>query len=301
MNSKTNSWLPGYIALGITWGSSFLLIKWGLLSLSPFGVVFFRGLFGGLTLLIFALVTKQRLPRKPKAIAHITVVALLMNSIPGYLFAVGETHVSSVTAGIINATTPLMTILVITLAFREQKININQGLGVLVGFFGVLLVTDVFTNKVSGDWIGYVELLTATLCYGIAIPYSRRYVSPLGFSSTALATIQVCASAVVLSPILFFTTTFESEWTAKSFIGMLLLGSIGTGFAYIWNYRNVTIAGATIASTVTYVTPVVAAILGVLLLNEKVHLIQYIGGAFILFSAALVQQRIILLPSRTNN
>jgi drug/metabolite transporter (DMT)-like permease len=80
---------------------------------------------------------------------------------------------------------------------------------------------------------------------------------------------------------------------------MLLLGSVGTGFAYIWNYRNVTLAGSTIASTVTYVTPVVAAILGVLLLNEKVHLIQYIGGAFILFSAALVQQKIKLI--RVNN
>ena len=292
MSSKANSWLPGYIALGITWGSSFLLIKWGLISLSPFGVVFFRGFFGGLTLLAFSLITKQKLPKKLSEFGHLTVVALLMNSVPGYLFAVGETHVSSVTAGIINATTPLMTVLVISLAFREQKINLNQGIGVFVGFIGVLFVTNVFSNKVSGDWIGYGELLLATLCYGIAIPYSRRYVSPLGYSSTALATIQVSASAAVLSPFLLFTTTFESSWSAKSLIGMLLLGAIGTGFAYIWNYRNVTLAGATIASTVTYVTPVVAAILGVLLLNEHVHLIQYIGGGFILFSAALVQQRI---------
>jgi drug/metabolite transporter (DMT)-like permease len=292
LSSKTNSWLPGYIALGITWGSSFLLIKWGLISLSPFGVVFFRSFFGGLTLLAFSVITKQKLPRKMSEIGHVAFVALGMNSVPGYLFAVGETHVSSVTAGIINATTPLMTVLVISLAFREQKINLNQGLGVFIGFFGVLLVTDVFTNKVAGDWYGYLELLLATLCYGIAIPYSRRYVTPLKYSSTALATTQLCASAFALSPFLLLTTTFESHWTAKSFIGMLFLGSVGTGFAYIWNYRNVALAGATIASTVTYVTPVVAAILGVLLLNEHVHLIQYIGGLFILFSAALVQQRI---------
>jgi drug/metabolite transporter (DMT)-like permease len=295
LTTKNNSWIPGYIALGITWGASFLFIKWGLLSLSPIGVAFFRGFIGGLTLLIYALVTKQKLPNKFSEIRHLVVIALLMNTVPGYLFAVGETHVSSVAAGIINATTPLMTVLVISVAFREQKININQGLGVVIGFIGVLLVTNIFDNSASGSIIGILELLLATLCYGIAVPYSRKFVSQLPYSSTALATVQVCSSAILLSPFVLMKSPLQHPWNHKSIMGMLLLGSIGTGIAYIWNFRNVKIAGSVVASTVTYLTPIVAAILGVLLLKEKVHFIQLLGGVLILLSATLVQGRLKLV------
>ena len=90
-SSKATSWIPGYIALGITWGSSFLFIKWGLLTLTPLGVAFFRSFIGGVTLLIYAALTKQKLPTKFSELRHLVVVALLLNAIPGFLFGVGET------------------------------------------------------------------------------------------------------------------------------------------------------------------------------------------------------------------
>jgi drug/metabolite transporter (DMT)-like permease len=136
--------LPGFIALGITWGGSFLFIKWALLSLNSVGVAFFRGLIGGATLLLYCLATKTKLPNKLREWGHIAVVALLLNALPGYLFALGETHVSSLMAGLLNATTPLMTVLVISLGFREQRIDANQGIGVALGFFGIVLVTGAF-------------------------------------------------------------------------------------------------------------------------------------------------------------
>ena len=296
-HAKANQWLPGYIALGVTWGSSFLFIKWGLLSLSPVGVAFFRGFIGGLTLLIYAIATKQKLPTNIKHIGHLVVVALLMNSIPGYLFAVSETKVSSVTAGIINATTPLMTVLVITAAFRADRINKNQNVGVVIGFIGVLLVTNVFNNSNAGSITAIAKLLLATFCYGISSPYIRKFISPLPYSASALATVQVCSSALVLSPFVIAKSPLQHPWNAKSLWGILLLGAIGTGFAYIWNFRNVKLAGSVIASTVTYVTPVVATILGILLLKEKIQIIQLLGGVLILISAALVQQRIKLFKS----
>ena len=292
MKVKSSNWLLGYIALGITWGSSFLFIKWGLLSLSPLGVAFFRGFIGGVTLIIYSLITKQKFPKKLIEYFHIAVVALFLNSIPSFLFGLGEKHVSSITAGILNATTPLMTILVISIAFREQKINLNQWIGLLFGFLGVLLVTDVFNNKNSGSVFGIFVLLLATLCYGISMPYSRRYVTTLPYSSTALATTQVCSSVIILLPFVLSSHILISSWNLKSTLGMLLLGALGTGFAYIWNYRNVKLAGSTIASTVTYLTPVVATVLGFLFLKEKLQLIQYLGGVLILISAALVQGRI---------
>jgi drug/metabolite transporter (DMT)-like permease len=88
-----------------------------------------------------------------------------------------------------------------------------------------------------------------------------------------------------------------APWSTKSIWGILILGALGTGFAYIWNFRNVRLAGSLIASTVTYLTPIVATILGVWLLGEKFALTQVIGGIFVLISGALVQKRLTLIKS----
>ena len=197
---RSTKWLPGFIALGITWGASFLFIKWGLLSLNSIGVAFMRGAIGGVTLLIYCLATKTKLPNKVREWGHIAVVAMLLNAIPGYLFALGETHVSSVMAGLLNAITPLMTVLVISVGFREQKIDRNQGLGVFIGFFGIILVTGAFSGLSSNSWRGVIELLGATLCYGISFPYSKRYVNVLDYSPRSLAATQVSISALLLAP-----------------------------------------------------------------------------------------------------
>lgn len=295
--SQTKNWLPGFIALGIVWGSSFLFIKWGLTTLTPLGVAFFRGLIGALTLLIYCLVTRTKLPSKITQWGHLAVVALLLNALPGYLFAFGETHVSSVMAGLFNATTPLMTVLVITFAFREQKVNSNQLLGVLVGFAGIVLVTGAISGG-GADWKGTLALLVATLSYGVTAPYTKRFISKMEYPATALAATQVTCSAIILLPFALLSHPIHSSITLKSGVGMLVLGSFGTGFAYIWNFRNIKLAGSTIASTVTYITPVVATILGILFLKEQFKATQLIGGLLVLFSAALVQQRIRLLKSK---
>ncbi len=293
--TRSTQWLPGFIALGITWGASFLFIKWSLDSLTPLGVAFMRGAIGGTTLLLYCLVTQTRLPKKLVEWAHIAVVALLLNAVPGYLFAVGETHVSSVMAGLLNATTPLMTVLVITVGFREQRIDLNQGIGVLIGFFGIVLVTGALSGLSASSWRGVAELLGATLCYGIAFPYSRRYVNILNYPPRSLAAAQVFCSAILLAPFAIAQGVTHSPWSGKSIWGILILGALGTGFAYIWNFRNVRLAGSLIASTVTYVTPVVATILGIWLLKESFKITQVIGGICVVASGALVQKRIKLL------
>ena len=297
MTTSSKSWLPGFIALGIIWGSSFLFIKWGLLTLSPVGVAFFRGLIGGLTLLFYCLVTRSPLPKRVVEWGHLAVVAFLLNSAPGYLFAVGETHISSVMAGLLNATTPLMTVLVISFGFREQKVNSNQLVGVAIGFAGIALVTGAFSSSQRNDWRGYVALLVATLCYGISGPYSKKYVSKLEYSASSLAAAQVSLSAILLLPFALFSHPIHSSWTVKSVLGMLVLGSFGTGFAYIWHFRNIRLVGSAVASTVTYITPVVATILGILFLKEPFKVSQVIGGLLVLLSAAMVQQRVKLIKS----
>jgi drug/metabolite transporter (DMT)-like permease len=289
---KSTSWLPGFILLGIVWGASFLFIKWGLLTLSPVGVAFGRCLIGALTLLIYVTVTKAALPRKISEWFHIAVVAFFLNALPSYLFAIGETHVSSVMAGLLNATTPLMTVLVISFGYREQKVDRNQMLGVLIGFLGIALVTGAFSGLHGNDIKGFAALLGATFCYGVSMPYSKKHVSGLPYSASALAATQVTSAAIMLLPFTIVSHPITHSWNTKSVLGMLILGAIGTGFAYIWNFRNIRLAGSAIASTVTYITPVVATILGILFLNEKARFTQLLGAALVLLSAALVQKRI---------
>ena len=291
-SAKSTSWLPGFVLLGIVWGASFLFIKWGLLALSPVGVAFGRCLIGAATLLIYLATTKTSLPKKAIEWFHIAVVAFFLNALPSYLFAIGETHVSSVMAGLLNATTPLMTVLVISFGYREQKVNRDQMLGVLVGFLGIALVTGAFNGLHGNDLKGFAALLAATLCYGISMPYSKKHVSGLPYSASALAATQVTTAALMLLPFTVFSHPIVNPWTAKSILGMLILGAIGTGFAYIWNFRNIRLAGSAIASTVTYITPVVATILGILFLSEKARVSQLFGAALVLLSAALVQKRV---------
>lgn len=286
------NWIYSYIALGLTWGSSFLLIEISIKDFTSVGVAFWRGLFGAMTLVSIVLFTRQKFPRNLMHWWHFAVVALLLNSLPGFLFAYGQESVSSSMAGLINGTTPIMAALIISIGFREQKLKLNQLIGILIGFFGILFISEVFYEDSSSSFLGITYLLLATFCYGIAFPYAKRYVSPMNYSLTVMASSQVLCSALILLPFAFLFGTTKNSITFSSLISILVLGILGTGFAYIWNFRNIKYAGSTIASTVTYITPIVAVLLGVIFLRENISLSQFFGGGLILLSAAIVQNRI---------
>ena len=292
----SKAWLPGFLALGLVWGASFLFIELALESFTAIGIAFLRGFLGAMSLLIVIVVTKQKLPRVGKHWLHIAVVALLLNTVPGFLFAVGQQYVSSAIAGILNATTPMMTLLIISLAFREQKPTLNQNLGIVLGFAGVALV-GLGGGEISftSPW-GVALLLLATLCYGIAMPYAKRFVSPLPYSPYVLAAAQVSASALLAALPALLVGVTHAPVSASALWGILALGILGTGFAYVWNYRNIELAGSVIASSVTYVTPVIAVVLGFLVLGERLTLLQAAGGVLVLVSALVVQQRLKLWP-----
>ena len=294
----TRAWLPGFLALGIVWGASFLFIELALESFTPLGIAFLRGALGALSLLILISFLRQRLPTNLRHWFHIAVVALLLNTTPGFLFAFGQQYVSSSIAGILNATTPMMTLLVIALAFRDQKPTLNQNLGILLGFLGVVAVgAGGGELSVESPW-GVVLLLVATLCYGIAMPYAKRFVSPLPYSPYVLATAQVTASAVIAAIPAIMTGITYAPITVNAAWGIAALGVLGTGFAYVWNYRNIELAGSVIASSVTYVTPVIAVILGLAFLGERLGPLQWVGGALVLVSALVVQKRLRLWPGK---
>ncbi|NBO51175.1 MAG: DMT family transporter [Actinobacteria bacterium] len=286
------SWLPAYLALGTVWGCSFIFIELGLEFLSPFGVTFTRCALGAITLLIILKIRKAKLPTQKSTWRKLWVVAMLLNVVPGVLFAFAQQYITSVLAGIINATTPLMTLVFILLLFREEKLKPEQIIGLLVGALGVMTVVGVWKELGDNQLIGVIALLLAVSCYGASYPYSTRNVVPLGLRPEALATGQLIMATLTLLPLFIFNGVLGNAPRIESAIAMLLLGVFGSGFAYIWNFYITASAGSAIASTVTYLTPVVAVVIGWLYLGEEVFWHEIIGALIVITGALISQGRL---------
>ena len=291
-SATTKSWVPLYIALGIVWGCSFIFIKLGLEFLTPFGVAFGRCALGAITLLIALKVMGLKLPRARSTWGHLWVVSLLLNVIPGILFAVAETEVTSILAGIINAVTPLMTLLAIMIVFREEKLPSHQVIGLSLGFIGVLIVLGAWNGLGTNPWWAIGALLLAVACYGISFPYSRKFVLPKKIQAESLAAGQLTMGALTLLPLYLIDGIAKDNFQPGPVLAMLTLGILGSGFAYIWNFAITAAAGSAIASTVTYLTPVVAVIVGFLYLGEVIVWHEIVGALIVIVGALLSQGRL---------
>jgi drug/metabolite transporter (DMT)-like permease len=290
--SKSQSWLGLYIALGIVWGCSFIFIKLGLEFLTPFGVAFGRCALGALALLIYLKIKGLSLVRDRKMIGHLWVVALLLNVIPGIFFAWAETEVTSILAGIINAVTPLMTLIAIMLVSRNEKPTTPQVVGLLLGFLGVLTVLGAWQGLGDNPLWAILILLAAVTCYGFSFPYSRRFILPAQLAPEVMAATQVTLGAITLLPLFLINGIAKSEFLLGPVLAMVALGVFGSGFAYIWNFTIMRAAGSAIASSVTYVTPLVAVLVGFIFLNEIPHWYEPVGALVVLLGAAIAQGRI---------
>jgi drug/metabolite transporter (DMT)-like permease len=281
------------------WGCSFIFIKLGLEFLTPFGVAFGRCALGAATLLIIAKARGFSLPRDRTVLFHLWIVALLLNVIPGIFFALAETEVTSILAGIINAVTPLMTLIAIMVVNREEKPKAFQFIGLLLGFTGVLIVLGAWNGLGENPLWAILVLLGAVSCYGISFPYTRRFVMPYKLKPESIVATQLTLGAVTLLPFYLFDGIAKDEYRIGPLLGMLGLGVFGSGIAYLWNFRVMELAGSAIASSVTYLTPVVAVIVGVIFLNEKVTWYEPVGACVVLLGAAIAQERIKI--SRSSN
>jgi drug/metabolite transporter (DMT)-like permease len=290
--SKSQSWLGLYIALGIVWGCSFIFIKLGLEFLTPFGVAFGRCALGALALLVYLKIKGLSLVHDRKMIGHLWVVALLLNVIPGILFAWAETEVTSILAGIINAVTPLMTLIAIMLVSRNEKPTTPQVVGLLLGFLGVLTVLGAWQGLGDNPLWAILILLAAVTCYGFSFPYSRRFILPAQLAPEVMAATQVTLGAITLLPLFLVNGIAKSEFMLGPVLAMVALGVFGSGFAYIWNFTIMRAAGSAIASSVTYVTPLVAVLVGFIFLSEIPHWYEPVGAAIVLLGAAIAQGRI---------
>ena len=264
----------------------------GLEFLTPFGVAFGRCALGALTLLAWARFKGISLPKSKRLWSHLWVISMLLNVVPGVLFALAETEVTSILAGIINAVTPLMTLLAIMVVTRDEKPKSYQVLGIAIGFIGVLTVLGAWKGLGDNPLWAVLVLLLAVTCYGFSFPYSRRFVIPHKLPSESIAAAQVTTGALTLLPFYLFDGIAKDEYRPGPVLAMIGLGVFGSGFAYIWNFKIMELAGSAIASSVTYLTPVVAVIVGIIFLKEDLSWYEPVGALIVLLGAAIGQNRI---------
>jgi drug/metabolite transporter (DMT)-like permease len=280
--------------LALIWGSGFLWIKLSLRGFTPVQIALVRLLLGVAVLGPVALARRMPFPAGYGIWGHLVVAALLANAIPYTLFGVGEQTIGSNIAGVLNATTPLWTVLVAVMAGTDRTISVGRGTGIACGFAGTVLIFAPWES--AGDvasW-GGLACLAASASYGVSYVYMGRHLAGRGISPIMLSTCQLAAGAALLTVALPFGGLAMPAWGMVPVSSLVILGTIGTGVAYVLNYRLIADLGSTAASTTTYLLPVVAVLLGALALDEPVTLPMVAGTVLVLAGIALVQHQVSL-------
>lgn len=295
MSSK-KPWVAMYSVAGLIWGASFLFIELALSFLTPIGVAFWRTAFGAIAMLATMVIFRSKLPKAFDAWRKLTAAGILMSSVPFVLFAYAQTQVTSALAAIINAVTPITTVIVILIAFRTEKLKAHVITGIVVGLVGVLIVLGAWQGFGSNSPLAILALLVAITLYGIGTPYVRKYVSPLNLPTEVSVFGQIGTAAITLLPFYLLSgPLFTSTPNFQSVASIVTLGALGSGVAYLLYYKILEVVGSAIASSVTYITPVIAVILGVLLLGEELHWYEPVGGLIVILGAAISQGSILSL------
>jgi drug/metabolite transporter (DMT)-like permease len=271
--------------LALLWGSGFLWIKLALTGLSPVQVTVLRCVLGAGVLVVLAVVARQRLPRDRATWRRLVIAAFFCNTLPFALFSIGEQTVDSGVAGVLNATTPLWSMLV-GLALGERYTSVRlAGLG--LGFCGVALIFAPWQQHGLASW-GALALLAAAASYAVAFAYMGRHLvhqgDPLGMSAAQLLVATGLAALALPAGGLDW-----SGATTGSLLAVGVLGIVATGLTFHLNNRLIATEGATAAATVGYLLPVVSVALGALVLGEDVGVRVLAGMAVVLAGVALTR------------
>ncbi len=276
--------------LSLLWGGSFLFNELALAGLPALTVVW--GRVGLAALILWGVVRTTGAALPPRSLwPALLVMGLLNNAVPFTLFLLAQGQISGALASVLNAMTPVFTVLVAHLATRDEKLTPARGVGVALGFAGVLAM--LADGGMAGTRLALLACLGAAFSYALASVWGRRF-RAAGLPPLATAFVQVTASSALMLPLwLVVDRPWALTWPGwEPVLAVLGLASLSSALAYLIFFRILAQAGATAVSLVTFLIPISAAGLGWLVLGERLEPRQLAGLGLILAGLAVIDGRL---------
>lgn len=274
------------ISLSLIWGGSFLFIKLLLEEYGPWGIAFFRSAFGLVLIIIVMKLLRQPFGLRTIPWVPMTIMALVNTAIPWFFIGLSETRITSGMASVLNATTPLWTVIVGVFFFKKMT-NKLQWLGLVISLFGMIILLGVNpVSLISVDPVGAVCMISATLCYAVGSHLSKRF-TELTMYQVTFGTLLCAMVGSGLAGLVFETKSLLQVPSLASLGAISGLGLLGSGVAYILFYFMIQKGSPEFATMVTYLVPVSAIIWGYALLHEPLEwslvtgLVLILAGVYI--------------------
>ncbi len=282
------------LLLGFIWGGSFFFNAVAVEAFHPLLVVFLRVAVAALILWVLMLARKQvATPTIPMWLAFI-IMGCLNNAIPFMCIVWGQQHIASGLASVLNATTPLFTIVFASWMLSDESMSTKKLVGVVLGIIGVTIMMGAdLRSGMTASLLGQALMLAAAISYAFAGIFGRRF-KAMGITPMMTAMGQVTGSSLLLLPLILFYEPARdiSNATAGAWLSVIGLATVCTAFAYLLYFRILSAVGASNLALVTFVVPVSAIVLGGLFLQEVITRSQWAGITVIALSLLVIDGRL---------
>ena len=279
-----------FVFLGLFWGSNFIYMKWAAVLISPMQIAFLRVLFGFLPLATAAWYKGVINRSQVRYIPHFFIMAAVATAFYYVAIVKGTALLPSGVAGVLGGSIAIFTAIASVLFLRTERLNALMGLGVIVGFAGIVLIARPWDGGHSpNNLTGVAWMLGAAIILGLSYVYVRRFLSPLNLPPLAMVTWQMGLALAILAVLTDYSGMGRllQDWRATAGV-VAGLGILGTGMAFLLYYYLLQELGAVAASGATYITPTVAVLIG-WIAGERVDMLEIAAVALILASIAMLQ------------
>jgi drug/metabolite transporter (DMT)-like permease len=278
--------------LSIIWGGSFFFVGIAVKTMTPLTIVLCRVGFASIILLLIVSLTGKKMPISPGLWGAFFIMGALNNLIPFSLIVWGQTHIDSSLASILNATTPIFSVVLAHFLTRKEQLTFNRIMGILIGWIGVTVLIGIESLKGFGiEGLGQIAVLGAGFFYSCAAIYGRRF---SGMDPVVVSTGMLCGSTIMMIPmVLLIDQPWNLNPSATTWAALFGLSAVSTSLAYIIYFRVLASAGATNLLLVTFLVPISAILLGVIILGERPGWNAFGGMALIFLGLIAIDGRLL--------
>jgi len=281
------------ITLSLLWGASFFFNGVAVLSLPTFTIVVARVVIAAVILHLALRASGLRMPRDAALWRTFFAMAFINNVMPFSLIVWGQSHIASGLAAIVNATTPLFTVMIAHVFTSDERLTRGRLAGVIIGLSGVAVMIGLDALRALGvNVVAQLSVLCGAMCYATAAVFGRRFRS-MNITPMQTATGQTTAASAILLPVVLIV---DQPWTLPipgpgTIAALFAVAALSTALAYVLYFRLLASAGATNVLLVTFLVPVVAILLGTLFLGEVLQPQHLLGMALIGLGLAAIDGR----------